>query len=129
MNNPINPARITATICLALLTFGLNATSADKKEEKEPVKVTPGEAGAPPSDAIVLFDGKDLSHWKSERGSEPKWNVENGVATVNGTGSIMTKEEFGNCQLHVEWASPSEVKGEGQGQGNSGVYLQGRYEI
>jgi hypothetical protein len=48
---------------------------------------------------------------------------------VNGTGGIMTKEEFGDCQLHIEWATPSEVKGEGQGRGNSGVYLQGRYEI
>jgi hypothetical protein len=55
--------------------------------------------------------------------------VENGVMEVNGTGNIVTKQEFGDLQVHVEWASPSEVKGEGQGRGNSGVYLQGRYEI
>src|SRR5204862_1827296 len=68
--------------------------------------------------------------WVSEKdGSEAKWEIKDGVATVNGTGSIRTKQEFGDCQLHVEWASPEEVKGEGQGRGNSGIYLQGRYEL
>ena len=101
-------------------------TGVDKSNETEPKVIDPG---PPPSDAIVLFDGKDLSQWQSEKGGEPKWKLENGVMIVNGTGSIMTKEEFGDVQLHVEWATPSEVKGEGQGRGNSGVYLQGRYEI
>jgi hypothetical protein len=96
---------------------------------KEPSAVDPGPIGGPPSDAIVLFDGKDLAKWKAEDGGPAKWKVEGGVATVNGTGSIMTKEEFGDCQVHVEWAAPAEVSGEGQGRGNSGVYLQGRYEI
>lgn len=95
----------------------------------EPPIVTPGLNGAPPSDAIVLFSGQDLSQWKGNGDAPPKWKVENGYMQVNGTGSIMTKEEFGDVQLHVEWASPSEVKGEGQGRGNSGVYFQGRYEI
>lgn len=96
----------------------------------EPAKVNPGLPGGAPSDAIVLFDGKDLSKWKNaDNGSEAKWKIENGYAEVNATGSIMTKEEFGDAQLHVEWASPAEVKGEGQGRGNSGVYLQSRYEI
>ena len=85
--------------------------------------------GPPPSDAIVLFDGKNLSKWVGKDGGPAKWDVKNGVVTVNGTGSIFTKEEFGDCQIHVEWASPSEVKGEGQGRGNSGVYIQNRYEI
>lgn len=114
---------------IALLTFTLAARAAEKKNDQEPRKVDAGLVGGPPSDAIVLFDGKDLSHWKSERGGEPKWKVQDGVMTVTGTGSLMTAEEFGDCQLHVEWASPSEVKGDGQGRGNSGVYLQGRYEI
>jgi len=108
----------------ALLAF--NLVAADKKNEVEPRIIDPG---PPPSDALVLFSGKDLSQWKNEKGGEAKWKVEDGVATVNGTGSIITKEEFGDVQLHVEWATPSEVKGEGQGRGNSGVYLQGRYEI
>jgi 3-keto-disaccharide hydrolase len=86
--------------------------------------------GPPPSDAIVLFNGKDLSEWKSQKEDAPaKWSIKNGVAEVNGTGNIMTKREFGDCQLHIEWASPAVVKGEGQGRGNSGIYLQGRYEI
>jgi hypothetical protein len=97
--------------------------------ETEPRLVTPGENGQPPSDAIVLFEGKDLSQWQSMNGGAPKWDVKDGIVQVNGTGNIRTKEEFSDVQLHVEWATPSEVKGEGQGRGNSGVYLMGRYEI
>jgi hypothetical protein len=98
--------------------------------ETEPALVTPGKDGAPPSDAIVLFDGNDLSKWQGvDKGGPAKWKIENGYVEVNATGSIRTKDEFGPCQLHVEWAAPVEVKGEGQGRGNSGVYLQGRYEI
>ena len=92
----------------------------------EPKVIDPG---PPPSDAIVLFDGKDLSHWKNESGGDAKWIVRDGYAEVNGTGSILTKEQFGDVQLHVEWATPSKVEGDSQGRGNSGVYLQGRYEI
>jgi len=92
----------------------------------EPKVIDPG---PPPSDAIVLFDGKDLSRWANESGGEAKWTIKDGVATVNGTGSIMTRQEFGDCQLHVEWATPAKVEGDGQSRGNSGVYLQGRYEI
>lgn len=94
-------------------------------ERAAPKVVDPG---PPPSDAIVLFDGKDLSQWKGEHG-EAKWTVRDGYTEVNGTGSIMTRQEFGDLQVHVEWATPSKVEGEGQGRGNSGVYLQGRYEI
>src|SRR5829696_4666191 len=103
--------------------------AAEKPTETEPPMIQPGTAGSPPSDAIVLFDGKDLGAWKNENNGEPKWKVADGVMEVNGTGSLLTKQEFGDCQLHVEWATPSEVKGESQGRGNSGVYLQGRYEI
>jgi hypothetical protein len=90
----------------------------------EPKVIDPGPSGGPPADAIVLFDGKDLSQWQGG----DKWLVEDGVATVKG-GGITTKQAFGDCQLHLEWASPAEVKGSGQGRGNSGVYLQGRYEV
>jgi len=116
----------TITLFLANFLLAFNLLAADKKNEIEPRIIDPG---PPPSDALVLFGGKDLSQWKNEKGGEEKWKVEDGVATVNGTGSIITKEEFGDVQLHVEWATPLEVKGEGQGRGNSGVYLQGRYEI
>jgi len=106
-------------------------TPAQSDQEVPPPKEEPKiiDAGPPPADAIVLFDGKDLSQWKSDKGGPAMWDVKDGVATVNGTGSISTKRGFGDCQLHVEWATPAEVKGEGQGRGNSGVYLQGRYEV
>ena len=98
----------------------------------QPAVVTPGEGAKPPSDAIVLFDGKDLSAWTSDDGSEAKWKVENGFFTVvRGTGTIQTKRVFGSCQLHIEWRSPAEVdpKRTGQGRGNSGIFLQSRYEL
>ncbi|MCL4179603.1 MAG: DUF1080 domain-containing protein [Verrucomicrobia bacterium] len=91
----------------------------------EPPLVNPG---PPPSDAIVLFDGKDLSQWRGEHGA-PQWRIEDGAMVVNGTGSLITRENFGDCQLHIEWAAPAVVQDEGQGRGNSGVYLLGRYEI
>ena len=91
--------------------------------------IDPGPVGGPPSDAIVLFDGKDLSKFRGERSAEPKWNLANGVMETTPHGGILSKQEFADCQLHVEWASPSVVKGDGQGRGNSGVYLMGRYEI
>jgi len=100
--------------------------------KKEPPVITPGaKPGDPPSDAIILFDGKDLSGWKSQRdGSAAKWTVQDGYMQVAPrTGPIVTKQEWGDCQLHIEWATPAEVKGEGQGRGNSGVFLMGRYEI
>ncbi|MCC7014127.1 MAG: DUF1080 domain-containing protein [Planctomycetes bacterium] len=97
-------------------------------ERPAPAVVTPGLGAAPPSDAVVLFDGKDLSQWRS--GDQPaKWKVEQGYAEVNGTGTIETREEFGDCQLHVEWASPAKVESGSQGRGNSGVFLMGRYEV
>jgi 3-keto-disaccharide hydrolase len=95
----------------------------------EPPVIDPGPPGGVPSDAIVLFDGQGLDRWKSESGGPAKWKLENGYIEVNGTGNILSKQEFGDVQVHVEWAAPSVVKGEGQGRGNSGVYLQGRYEI
>ena len=98
----------------------------------QPEVVTPGEGAKPPSDAIVLFDGKDLSAWESADGSEAKWKVENGFFTVVAkAGIIQTKRVFGSCQLHIEWRSPAEVNPAktGQGRGNSGIFLQSRYEL
>jgi hypothetical protein len=99
----------------------------------KPRTVLPGKEGSPPSDAIVLFDGSNLSHWISYlKGvtGEPKWKVENGyMEVVRGTGSLISKEKFGTAQYHIEWATPAQVNGSGQGRGNSGVYLMRRYEV
>ena len=85
--------------------------------------------GGAPSDAVILFDGSGLSNWSGADG-EARWKVENGYMEVAaGTGSIRTREHFGDCQLHLEWAAPAEVRGESQGRGNSGVFLMGIYEI
>ena len=85
--------------------------------------------GHPPSDAVVLFDGKDLSKWTHKDGSAAKWKVENGYfEVVPKTGYIYTREAFGDCQLHLEFAEPTPPKGEDQDRGNSGVFLQGLYE-
>jgi hypothetical protein len=118
-------------LSLTVLTFAAAGFGAPEGESPPP-KGEPRviEPGPPPSDAIILFDGEDLSQWKSDKDGGPaKWAVKDGVATVNGTGYISTRQSFGDCQLHLEWATPAEVKGEGQGRGNSGVFLQGRYEI
>ncbi|MFM8394499.1 MAG: DUF1080 domain-containing protein, partial [Acidobacteriota bacterium] len=97
----------------------------------EPTVITPGATvGAAPSDAVVLFDGKDLSQWTSLRTAGPaEWDVQDGYMQVKrGKGDIVSNYEFGNAQLHVEWATPEVVKGEGQGRGNSGIFLMERYE-
>ncbi len=100
----------------------------DENRPAPPV-VTPGAApGDPPSDAVVLFDGKDLSKWRKGDGPA-QWKVENGYMEINSTGSIRTTEEFGDCQLHVEWMAPAPPKGRSQGRGNSGIFLMSRYEI
>ncbi|MGH9418588.1 MAG: 3-keto-disaccharide hydrolase, partial [Thermoanaerobaculia bacterium] len=94
-----------------------------------PRLVTPGLGTAPPSDAIVLFSGKDLSQWEQADSTSAKWKVEDAAFTVvKGTGNIRTKRAFGDCQLHIEWRTPRKVEGEGQERGNSGIFLQGHYE-
>ncbi|MCH2398835.1 MAG: DUF1080 domain-containing protein [Pirellulales bacterium] len=90
---------------------------------------TPTVAGTAPSDATVLFDGKDLEQWVSGDGNAAQWKIENGYAEVNGTGSITTKQNFGSCQLHLEFATPTKVEGDSQARGNSGIMVMGFYEI
>jgi hypothetical protein len=83
-----------------------------------------------PSDATVLFDGKDLANWVNAKGEPTKWIIRDGyMESVKGAGGVSSRQQFGSCQLHVEFATPSVVTGSGQGRGNSGVFLQGMYEI
>ena len=102
--------------------------------QPQPPVVTPGkidkEAVSAPSDAIVLFDGKDLSQWENTKGNPAEWTVHDGVFTVKkGTGDIQTKQKFNDFQLHIEWRIPEGIQGESQARGNSGLFLQGIYEI
>jgi hypothetical protein len=106
------------------------------RNRPEPPIITPGtestqkHAGIPPSDAVALFNGKDLSNWESVNGGPAKWNVKKGeFAVAPGTGDIRTKGSYGDCQLHVEWAAPNPPHGTDQDRGNSGVFLHGIYEI
>ena len=90
-----------------------------------PPVVRAGEGTAPPGDAIVLFDGSGLATFR-----EPLWKVEDGAVTVVAkTGSLVTRRAFGDVQLHIEWRTPAVVEGEGQGRGNSGIFLMERYEV
>ncbi len=102
----------------------------------EPIRVTPGsfssaeQAGKPPSDAVILFDGTDLSKWQTDKGQPAPWVVKDGFMEVRpGSGQIQTRDSFADCQLHLEFATPIKVEGESQGRGNSGVFLMGRLEI
>ncbi|GAC1588352.1 MAG: DUF1080 domain-containing protein [Hymenobacter sp.] len=125
----------THFVVLALLTTGLGAAHAQttaKPEDTEvyepvPKVVTPGKTtGEAPSDAVVLFDGKNLSEWVStaDRNVPANWTVAGGILTVKkDQGNIETKRSFGNYQLHLEWRIPANISGTGQARGNSGVFL------
>lgn len=116
---------------------GIMVHETDPEKQPQPPIVTPGEpscdskVGTAPSDAVVLFDGTEesMKNWTDTNGGKTKWKFVNGaMESVKKAGFIQTKEAFGSCQLHVEWAAPSTVKGSGQGRGNSGVFLMG-YEV
>jgi len=101
----------------------------------QPPRVEPGKTpGAPPSDAVVLFDGSEASFKANWTHENPKrktdWIVKDGaMQSMKGAGYIKTKTEFGDCQLHVEWLAPSKIEGSGQGRGNSGIFLMGMTEV
>ena len=127
----VNLSRITALIAIAIAPIA--PTLAQDYCDTEVPAVTPGVYSVtgitPPSDAMVLFNGKDLSQWKGKTG-EPQWVVKDGILTVKkGSGDIETKQSFHDIQLHLEWRIPEGITGEGQHRGNSGVFLNGRYEI
>lgn len=96
---------------------------------------TPEQPGKPPSDAIVLFDGSSLDHWQAAGGGEPTFTLQNGemlstnLKDPKNNKYLSSKDEFGDVQVHVEWAEPTPAKGSSQGRGNSGVFLMGKFEI
>jgi hypothetical protein len=130
---------LTFGICVMLLAAAIGYSTTQKhrwavhdKSRPLPPVIVPGELPSqPPSDAIVLFDGYDLSQWVSTKGDGPaQWKVENGyMEVVKKSGSLRTKRSFGDCQLHIEWATPTQTGGSSQKRGNSGIYLMGKYEV
>lgn len=116
------------SIGLAQLETGWKAHDVKRPQ---PTVVTPSTVvGGAPSDAVVLFDGTDMSKWRARNGKKAKWKiVDNAMESVPKSGFVFSKEEFGDCQIHVEFASPEKVKGDSQQRGNSGVFLMGAFEI
>jgi hypothetical protein len=136
--------RIILTLCLWGLSLAAGAQEINRaldsvknsprlSEYYTPVPpvVVPGKTAADaPGDAIVLFNGKDFSEWSGVRKPEVGWTLEDGAMVVKGgTGNIRTKRGFGDCQIHIEFRTPAKVEGSGQGRGNSGIFIMGRYEL
>ena len=120
-------------LLVSIPLFAQKEMTPQMSEAWEPVPeiINPGDANSPPSDAIVLFDGTDLSQWiNAKTGKAADWTINpDGSMTVKQDGGIETKEEFGSIQLHIEWRTPPVIKGKGQGRGNSGVFFQKTYEV
>ena len=128
--------RTIITITLMALFFISNyCQDSGKPEETEdwtrkPEVVTPGKGTLPPSDAIVLYGGPgDIDKWESERKGEARWDAGEFLTVNTKAAGIKSKQSFGDVQLHVEWRTPEEIEGNGQGRGNSGVFLMGKYEV
>ena len=128
------------TLCICCFFFSCGTIAQQQQKwppeltevwEPEPKVVQGAQSNKAPSDAIILFDGSNLDAWKNAKDGLAGWKInKDGSMTVEkGTGPVFTKEKFGSCQLHIEWRTPSVIEGEGQGRGNSGVFLQNRYEV
>ena len=126
----MNKFPILLLLLFLVLQTGFSQDPEDTEDwSRRPDVVAPGKKSAPPADAIILFDGTDLSGWTADS-AEVQWKaVGKSMTVVKGAGSIMTKQRFGDVQLHIEWRTPRKIEGEGQGRGNSGVYLMGLYEV
>ncbi len=124
--------KVLALFTLSFLVLNLNGQKPEETEDwsRKPDIVTPGKGSLPPSDAIVLYGGAgDLDLWESEREGPAKWTAGDDLTVAARAGGIKTKQSFGDMQLHIEWRAPAEVKGDGQGRGNSGIFLMGKYEV
>jgi len=133
--NSSGPVTVLLTLCVATTASAQVSTrwTQHALDRPQPRIVGPAPVDrpdAPPTDAVVLFDGSDLSQWAGDSGQAAPWKVENGyIEVVAGSGFIHTRRGFGDCQLHIEWEAPLPPQGEGQERGNSGVFLMGRYEV
>jgi hypothetical protein len=119
---------------LLIMAVSINAQQMKPEEtedwSKRPAIVTPAKPGNPPSDAIVLYRGpQDAVNWIHENGTSIKWITDSALTVSPGSGGIKTVRSFGDCQLHIEWKTPSVVTGTSQGRGNSGIFLMGKYEL
>ncbi len=125
----MDPVKVLGLLAALLAAQGGSGPRPEDTEiwTPEPLVVTPGPYAPvpPPSDALVLFDGRDLSQWVSARdGSPARWTVGDGAVTVaKSAGNVQTRRSFGSFQLHLEWRIPAGITGEGQARGNSGVFL------
>lgn len=130
MKNQVSKLGLAA-LCAVFLSNAQDTWSVHDRNRPNPPVVTPARGpGGPPSDAIVLFDGQNLDQFESQAGGAAPWPVEDGHFVVKpGSGSIQTKRAFGDCQIHVEWASPNPAQGTDQMRGNSGVIIMGLYEL
>ena len=129
---------VAAALFLSMGSFAQNQDSLVKESAKTeiwtpvPKMVTPGKTyGEPPSDAVVLFDGRSLANWDKEAGGAPGWKLDGdgAMTVVKGSGNIKTKQKFGDCQLHIEWREPATIAGASQTRGNSGIFFMGQYEL
>lgn len=132
----LSAALLLRTVCAPAQTHVDPNYPIHDRNRPQPAVVDPGTAstqqtaGRAPADAVVLFDGKDLSHWRQQDGSPARWKLGPGYfEVVPKSGYLYTREAFGDCQLHVEFAEPDPGTGEDQGRGNSGVFLHGLYEV
>jgi len=119
-------------LLLCGIVINIQAQKPEETEDwsRKPEVITPGKGTLPPSDAIVLYGGAgDLDKWESEQEGPAQWIAGEELTVAPRTAGIKTKQAFGDIQLHVEWRAPAEVKGDGQGRGNSGVFLMGKYEV
>lgn len=135
---PVRAALLAVLVSLApspAMTQSVESWPIHSMDRPRPPRVTPGASqlpALPPSDAIVLFDGKSMSEWQADDSAKgpARWRVSRGeMVVVPGAGGVATKQAFGDVQLHIEWASPTPPRGSGQDRGNSGVFLMGRYEV
>jgi len=124
--------KLSAILAITCIIFNLHAQKPEDTEDwsRKPEKITPGKGTLPPSDAIVLYESaEDITKWEGETGGQVNWKAKKILTVTPEKGGIKTLQSFGDVQLHVEWRAPEEIVGEGQGRGNSGIFLMGKYEV